>query len=69
MPAVIGGLRTGEAARVLGVSEQSVRSWARAGRLPYTATPYGALFDTRAVHTLAAQRERIARTRSGGRHE
>ena len=61
MPATVDGLRTSEAARLLGLSEQTVRGLVRAGKLPAIQTPYGALIDCQAAHNLAAQREAAAR--------
>ncbi len=51
-------ISTGQAARLIGVSEQSIRQWAASGRLPATVTPLGRLFDRAAVAALAAERER-----------
>lgn len=69
MPATIDGLRTGEAARLIGVSEQTIRAWVRDGRLPATRTPLGALVDAAAVAQLAAEREQAARERPRARQE
>src|SRR3712207_2827235 len=65
MPATIDGLRTGEAARLIGVSEQTVRGPVRAGKLKAVSTPLGALIDEDSAHQLAAAREQAARTRRG----
>ena len=58
-------LTTAQAARALGVSEQTVRVLTRAGTLPAQFTPLGALLDGQAVHDRAVQRE--ARARGRGR--
>jgi len=60
MPATVDGLRTSEAARMIGVSEQTIRTWVRRGMTPHVATPLGALLDSQAVHDLAARREAAA---------
>ena len=60
MPGVIAGLRTGEAARVLGLSEQTVRTLVRRRQLVAVQTPYGLLVDEADAHRLAAQREHAA---------
>jgi len=63
MPAVLGEtLTTGQAARALGVSEQSVRVWVRDGRLPAEITPLGALIPHQAVETLRRSRAQSAET-------
>jgi len=64
MPGVIAGLRTGEAARVLGLSEQTVRTLVRRRQLAAVRTPYGLLVDEADAHRLAGERERIARERA-----
>ncbi len=56
----IGGLRTGEAARLIGMSEQSVRAFVRAGTLKATRTPLGLLIDADDARRLADQRDRLA---------
>jgi excisionase family DNA binding protein len=63
MPATIEGLRTGEAARLIGVSEQTVRGLVRAGKLRAVQTPLGALIDEDSAHQLADAREKAAQTR------
>ena len=63
MPATIDGLRTGEAARLLGVSEQSVRGFICAGKLRAVQTPLGALVDEESAHQLAEAREQARRER------
>lgn len=50
-------LRTGEAARLLGTSEATVRNLAKAGRLEYEDTPLGKLFPLRAVEQLREERK------------
>ena len=72
MVGTVGGLRTGEAARLLGLSEQTVRTLVRRRQLVAVQTPYGLLVDEADAHRLAAEREQIAARRcagSGGRHE
>jgi excisionase family DNA binding protein len=61
MPATIDGLRTGEAARLIGVSEQTVRGLVRAGKLQAVSTPLGALIDEDATRQLAAVRQAAQR--------
>jgi len=63
MPAVIDGLRTGQAARLLGLSEQSVRTLVRRRKLVAIKTPYGLLVDEADAHRLAAEREQTAARR------
>ena len=63
MPATVDGLRTSEAARMIGVSEQTIRAWVRACLLSHVQTPLGALIDSQAAHDLAAQRDQQARER------
>ena len=64
MPAVMDEkLTTSQAARALGVSEQTVRQWARSRRLRSEATPLGRLFDAVDVGRLIAIREALARER------
>ena len=54
-------LLTGEAARVLDVSADTIRLWERTGRLPAVKTARGVrLFDRRDI-------ERLARERAQGR--
>ena len=66
MPAVMDEkLTTSQAARALGVSEQTVRQWARSRRLRSEATPLGRLFDAVDVGRLIAIREALARERGG----
>ena len=65
MPAVVDErLTTSAAARVAGVSEQTVRSWARSGRLPVIATPLGMLIDRAALGQVIAEREAAGRARA-----
>ena len=58
MVAALDQLTTAQAARILAVSEQTVRAWVRMGKLPAQITALGALIDCQAVHDLAARRER-----------
>ena len=68
MPAVFEQkLTTAQAARAIGVSEQSVRQWARSRVLRSELTPLGRLFDVRDVGRLIATREQQARERAAGR--
>jgi len=64
MPTVIDGLRTGEAARLLGLSEQTVRTLVRRRQLEAVQTPYGLLVDEADARRLAAEREQSARDRT-----
>ena len=57
-------LSTSEAARVLGVASETLRTWVRRRKIPARVSPLGLLFDTQDVHDLAAQRELIARDRA-----
>ena len=59
----IDGLRTGEAARLIGVSEQTIRAMVRAGTLKAATTALGVLVDVDDAHRLAEAR---AATRVGG---
>lgn len=64
MPAVLDErLTTSVAARAAGVSEQTIRSWARSGRLPVIATPLGMLIDRAALGQIIAEREAAQRER------
>ncbi len=56
MPATLDQVSTSTAARLLGVSENRVRQLAAAGRLPYTETVLGKLFDRQTVEQLAERR-------------
>jgi excisionase family DNA binding protein len=58
----VDGMRTREVARALNLGEQRIRQLAAAGKLAYTQTPYGRLYDPQDVARLAA--ERAARQRS-----
>jgi len=49
-------LRSGEAARRLRVSQESIRQWVRLGKLDCVETPLGRLFDPTEVERLARQR-------------
>ncbi len=51
-------LTTSQAARILGLTDQSVRALVRSGKLPAMTTPLGMLLDPLVVHALADQRER-----------
>ncbi len=65
----IDGLRTGQAARLIGVSEQTIRALVRAGTLKSVSTPLGVLVDEDDAHRLAEQRDQraLARTEKGRR--
>jgi predicted site-specific integrase-resolvase len=54
-------MTTSAAARVAGVSEQTIRSWAKSGRLPVIATPLGMLIDPVTLGTVIAEREAAQR--------
>ena len=60
-------MSTSEAARVLGVSSETLRLWARQGRIPFADTPIGRLYAAEVIHDMAAARERIARERAQDR--
>lgn len=49
-------LSTAEVAALLGVSTDRVRQLAREGRLDYSLTPYGRLFDPAEVQRVADRR-------------
>ena len=67
MPAAIEQkLTTGQAARAIGVSEQTIRIWTRSKRLRGEPTPLGHLYDAREVGRVIAQREALARERRTG---
>ena len=67
MPAAIEQkLTTGQTARALGMSEQTIRIWTRAKRLRGEPTPLGHLYDAREVGRVIAQREALARERRTG---
>ena len=57
MLATVDGLRTGEAVRLLVVSEQTVRAFVRARKLRATVTPLGLLMDEPDAHRLAESRQ------------
>ena len=60
MPAVLDErLTTSAAARVVGVSEQTIRAWARSGRRPVIATPLGMLIDRAALGQVIAAWEAV----------
>ena len=66
MPAVLDTrLTTAQVARAVGVSEQSIRTWTRAGILQAEPTPLGNLYDARAVGELIAAREARQRKQRG----
>jgi hypothetical protein len=50
-------LTTSAAARIAGVSEQSIRAWMRTGRLAHESTPLGALIDRASLGQVIAERE------------
>jgi excisionase family DNA binding protein len=58
-------LTPSEAARIAGVSADSIRSWLRSGRLASTATPLGRLIDPYALDQLISEREAARRRRRG----
>ena len=45
-----------EAARILGVSGETIRSWCNSGRLAYVRTPLGRLVPTREVERVRNER-------------
>lgn len=57
-------MRVGQVARLLNVSTQRVEQLASAGRLTYSVTPLGRLYDAKSVHRLAAERAEQALTNS-----
>jgi predicted site-specific integrase-resolvase len=57
-------LITSAAARRAGVSEQSIRQWARSGLLPVEQTPLGILVDRVDLDTLLLAREQRLHERS-----
>jgi len=57
-------MSTSEAARVLGVASETLRTWVRRRKIAARVSPLGMLFDVQDVHELAAQREQIAHERS-----
>jgi excisionase family DNA binding protein len=63
----VDGLTTSQAARLLGLSEQTIRDFVKRGTLPATSTPHGSLIDEAAAHRLATERERQRRERRAGR--
>jgi len=56
-------IRTKPAAKILGVSTNTLRKWVRRGLVPYEVTAYGLQFDTEAL--AAAQVRGINRPRMG----
>lgn len=50
-------LSSGEAARRLRVSQESIRQWVRLGKLDCVETPLGRLFDPEDVERLAHERK------------
>lgn len=60
---VLERLTTSAAARHAGVSEQSIRSWAKSGLLPVEVTPLGLLVDRDDLDAFVAARERQRRDR------
>jgi len=63
MLATDSALTTSIAARIAGVSEQSIRAWARAGILPHEQTPLGMLIDRDDLDAVLRARERQRRER------
>lgn len=66
-------LSTSAAARVAGVSAESIRSWIRAGILPAQTTAIGALIDPHELDRVLqireqSQRERTKTRQVGGAH-
>ncbi len=61
-PETDGWMSTSMAARLIGVSGESVRLWLRSGALPHQATPLGALIRREDVDRLIEQRDRRAVT-------
>lgn len=59
-------LTSGQAARVLDVSDVTVRKWADEGRLSAVVTPLGRLLDADSVLTLAAERTAREQRRLAG---
>ena len=57
-------MSTSEAARVLGVASETLRTWVRRRKIAARVSPLGMLFDVADVHELAAKREQIAHERS-----
>ena len=55
---VLEKLTTSAAARVAGVSEQSIRAWAKAGALPHEVTPLGMLIARDDLETFLEARDR-----------
>ena len=61
-PPIVDPVLTTEAARILNVSQETVRQWERRGILPAHKTARGVrLFDRRDVERLARERERAGR--------
>jgi len=58
MVATVDGLTTGQAARLLGLSEQSVRGLVRRRKLVAVRTALGLLVDEVDARRLAAERDR-----------
>ena len=68
MPAVLEQkLTVGQAARAIGVSEQTIRVWTRSRRLRGEATLYGHLYDPTEIGRVIAAREQQARERAAAR--
>ena len=68
---VLEKLATSAAARRAGVSEQSIRQWAKSGRLPVEQTPPGMLIDRDVLERVLRQRAHrtaAARTWLGTHH-
>ncbi len=62
---VLAKLTTSAAARRAGVSEQSIRSWARSGLLPVEQTPLGMLIDVHDLDEVLADRAIVKRQGTG----
>jgi len=57
MPAITDRTLTpSAAARVAGVSEQTLRAWLKSGRLPHSSTPLGRLVDRADLDQFLARR-------------
>jgi predicted site-specific integrase-resolvase len=68
MPALLDErLTTSAAARIAGVSAETVRAWVRAGRLAVISTPLGMLIDRASLGHLIAEREATQRERQARR--
>jgi len=64
-PAVVEKLTPSAAARLAGVSEQTLRAWLKRGQLPCEQTPLGRLIDPVALGRFMGEREAAQRERKG----